>query len=106
MDNQTSDIIARLKALVKEGNVARILIKRGDTTILNIPLNAGLVGTALGLAAAPWALIAATVATLGLDAKIELIKKDGTTMELLSRDVGKKAAGIGASLLNRFSDKE
>ena len=102
----TEDIVSKLKELVKEGNVSRILVKRGDTTILNVPLNAGIVGTAIGVAAGPWALIAATAATLGLDAKIELVKKDGSTTELLSREVGKKAASVGSSILSRFSGKD
>ena len=100
---RTDEIVARIKELVKEGNIARILVLRGDETVMNIPLNAGLVGTAIGLAAGPWALLTAVVATLGLDCRIILVKKDGTETELLSRDVGRKAAGMGSSILGRFT---
>ena len=100
---KADEIVAKLKELVKEGNVARIIVMRNETTVMNIPLNAGLLGTAIGIAAGPWALITAAVATLGLDCRIILVKKDGTETELLSRDVGRKAAGVGSSILGKFS---
>ncbi|MBQ9268269.1 MAG: DUF4342 domain-containing protein [Oscillospiraceae bacterium] len=105
---KTDELIARIKELVKEGNIARIRVMRKEDTVMNIPLNAGLVGTAIGIAAGPWALITAAVATLGLDCRIILVKKDGSEMELLSRDVGRKAASVGSSILGKFSgdDKE
>ena len=99
---RAEEIVARIKELVKEGNIARIIVMRGDEKVINIPLNAGLVGTAIGIAAGPWALLTAAIATLGLNCRIILVKKDGTEMELLSREVGKKAAGIGSSILDKF----
>ena len=100
---KTDEIVARIKELVKEGNIARIIVMRGEEKVMNIPLNAGLVGTAIGIAAGPWALLTAVVATLGLDCRIILVKKDGTQMELLSREVGRKAASVGSSILDRFT---
>ena len=43
----------------------------------------GIIGGIVGLAAAPWAFIAATIATLGFGCKIEIVKKDGSTDEIL-----------------------
>ena len=99
----TDEMIAKIKELVKEGNVSRILVQRNESTVLDIPVTAGVLGAAVGVAAAPWALIAGAVAALGLDCKVVLIKKDGSTVELLSRDVGKKAAGVGAALLEKLA---
>ena len=48
------EIISKLKKLVKSGNVDRIVVRRGDDVLLNIPVNVGLVGSVIGLAAAPW----------------------------------------------------
>ena len=109
MDEQNNKLdaealVKKIKALVKEGNITRILIKQGDRTILNLPLTAGIAGTVIGIAAGPWALLTATIAALGFDCKIELIKKDGSSMELLSRDVGRKAASVGSRLLSRLAD--
>ncbi len=109
MDNESKqradEIVAQIKELVKKGNIARILVKRGEDTVLNIPLNVGIVGTVLGLTAAPWALIATAVATLGLDCRIELVKTDGETMELFSREVGQKAVDLGSAVVDEVKER-
>ena len=75
-------IMAKLKKMVEKGNVDRILIRKGEETVLNIPVNVGILGGVLGLAAAPWALIAGTIAAFGLGCRIEVVHKDGTTDEV------------------------
>ena len=109
MDNEnkqrTDEIIDQLKELVKKGNVARILVLRGEDTVLNIPLNVGIVGTILGLTAAPWALIASAIATLGFDCRIVLEKTDGTTQELFSRAVGQKAVDLGDAMVEEVKER-
>lgn len=76
--SKADEIVEKIKALVKEGNVTRIRIRRGDTIILNLPMTAGVVGTVLGIVAAPWAVIIATITTIGLACTVEVEKKDGT----------------------------
>ena len=109
MDNESrqraDEIVAQIKELVKKGNIARILVKRGEDTVLNIPLNVGIVGTVLGLTAAPWALIATAIATLGFDCRIELVKTDGETMELFSREVGQKAVDLGSAVVDEVKER-
>ncbi|MBQ1322663.1 MAG: DUF4342 domain-containing protein [Erysipelotrichaceae bacterium] len=97
-------IVEKIKEYVKKGNIARILLKHGDNTILNIPLNVGIIGTILGAAVAPWALIASAIATLGLDCKVELEKTDGEIIELFSREVGNTAVNVGKNLWNNVKD--
>ena len=75
-------IMAKLKKMVEKGNVDRILIRKGEETVLNIPVNVGILGGVLGLAAAPWALIAGPIAAFGLGCRIEVVHKDGTTDEV------------------------
>ena len=72
------DLVNKIKALVAEGNVSRIRIRKDDTIILNLPLSVGLIGTALGLMAAPRAVILATISTIGFKCTVEVEKKDGT----------------------------
>ena len=72
------DMVSKIKELVAEGNVSRIRIRKGDTIILNLPLSVGLIGTALGLVAAPWAVILGTISTIGFKCTVEVEKKDGT----------------------------
>ena len=79
------EIVEKLKSAVKTGNVERIIIRRNDDVLLNVPVNVGLVGGLIGLTAAPWAMIAAAVAAYGFSCTIEILKKDGTTEEIISR---------------------
>ena len=101
---RVEEIVEQIKALVRKGNIARIMVKRDADTILNIPLNVGIVGMVLGLTAAPWALIASAVATLGFDCRIELEKTDGEIVELFSRDVGKRAVNFGAAFVEEIKE--
>lgn len=67
-----------LKELIKKGNVARIQVKRDDEIILNVPVNAGL----LGIAIAPLASVIGVVAAFGFKCSIEVIKTDGTIIDV------------------------
>ncbi len=75
--SRIDEIIDSLKALVREGNVTHIRIRKGDTIVLNLPMTAGVLGTILGAATAPWALIIATITTIGLKCTVEVEKEDG-----------------------------
>lgn len=79
-------IVDRIKELVREGNVSFIRIKKNDMIILNIPMTVGVVGTILGVAAAPWAVIIATITTIGLNCTVEVEKKDGSVVVIHGRE--------------------
>ncbi len=82
-DDKIKETIEKLKEKVKEGNVDKILISKDGETVLKIPVNVGIIGGIIGVAAAPWAFIAATLATIGFGCRIEIVKKDGTTDEII-----------------------
>lgn len=75
-------LIDKLKKVVEEGNVDKIQVKRNDEVVLSVPVNVGILGGIIGLAAAPWALIAGTVAAFGLGCKLVVVKKDGSSDEV------------------------
>ena len=81
--DEIKDMIEKLKAKVKEGNVDRVQIRKDDEIILKVPVNVGIIGGLIGAAAAPWALIAGTIAAFGFGCKLEIVKKDGTTDEIV-----------------------
>ena len=87
---EAKDIVEKIKELVKKGNVAKVVIKKGESTIVNLPLNAGIVGGIVGLIAAPWAMLTATIATIGFDCKVELVKTDGSVIDISGKTIGKK----------------
>ncbi|MDR3304610.1 MAG: DUF4342 domain-containing protein [Clostridiales Family XIII bacterium] len=71
-------VISQIKELIRKGNIARILIKREDEIILNLPVTVGVVGTVL----APWLTVIGAVVALGTRCKIELIKDDGEIIDV------------------------
>ncbi len=81
-DAKVKETVEKIKAKVKEGNVDKIQISKDGEIVLSLPVNIGIIGGIVGLAAAPWAFIAATIAALGFGCKVEIVKKDGSTDEV------------------------
>ncbi len=98
---RAEEVVEKIKESVKKGNAARVLVKKEETVVLNVPLNAGVAGTVLGLALAPWALIVTAIVTVGMDCRVELEKTDGEVVELLSRETGRKAVAFGAEVVEQ-----
>ena len=74
------EIVEKLKELVRKGNVTKILVSKNGETIVNFPLNVGIVA---GVAAAPWALILAALTTLGMDCHLDVVKEDGDVIHII-----------------------
>ena len=72
-----SKLMSRLRELIKEGNVRRIVLRNPEgRTLLDMPLNAGLAGAAL----LPfWAAVGA-VAVLATDYSILVERDPGTSV--------------------------
>ena len=73
-----NELVEKLKGMIEEGNVTRVRVRKGENIILNLPVNVGLIGTAIGLIAAPWAVILGAVSAVGFKCTVEVEKKDGT----------------------------
>lgn len=71
-------LFARIKEIVKKGNVSKIQVKKDGEIVLNVPVNAGLVGVVI----APIAAVVAVVAAFGFKCTIEIIKDDGTIIDV------------------------
>ena len=82
LEEDVQKLIDKVKAIVAEGNADRVQILKDDEIVLSVPVNVGIVGGILGIAAAPWALIAGAVAAFGLGCKLVVVKKDGTKDEV------------------------
>lgn len=86
LKRKANEIVDRIKELVKEGNVTHIRIRKGDTIILNLPMTIGVVGTLLGVAAAPWAVIISTITTIGFGCTVEVQNKDGSVTVIYGKE--------------------
>ncbi|MDO4833532.1 MAG: DUF4342 domain-containing protein [Bacillota bacterium] len=92
-------LFTSLKNLVKKGNVAKIQVKREGETVVNIPVNAGIVGICI----APLASVVAIVAAFGFKCVIEVVKTDGTIIDISDTVTDKmsQAAEFGS---DKFED--
>ena len=97
-NNNINDIMGKLKALVKKGNVSRIVICKDEKELVNIPVNVGIVGGVVGLAAAKWVVIAAVLATVGFGCTVQVIKEDGEVSDVYGREQAEKARNMAAGI--------
>ena len=109
MSNQTklteqgTQLIEKVKALVKRGHVSRIVIRRDDEVLLNLPGTIAAVGTAL----APFAAMAGVVAAFGTKCRIEVVKDDGEVIDVNEKaesaviDVVAKGGDIAGNVMEK-----
>ena len=98
-------MIEKIKALVKKGNVSKIVIKNSEgEEILNVPVNVGIVGAVI----APWGVIAAAIASFGFKCIIEVIKDDGSVIEVTDRTNGavERASEKGSEVYEKMKNSE
>lgn len=82
LGEQGMAIIDAVKELVKKGNVSKIVVRdRDGETILNLPVNAGIIATVI----APWGILAGVIASFGFKCDVEVIKTDGTIIDVSDR---------------------
>lgn len=76
--DQASQLVEKIKELVRKGNISKIVIKKDGETVMNIPVNVGL----LGIIFVPWVTLVSIVAALGTKCTIELLKDNGDVINL------------------------
>ncbi|HZK60963.1 MAG: DUF4342 domain-containing protein [Peptostreptococcaceae bacterium] len=102
----SAHIISSIKDAVKKGNVSKIIVKKDEDVVLNLPLNVGIVGTVL----APWAMIAGVIAAFGTKCVIELVKEDGSIYDISEManetfgDIVEKGSNIADEVKVKGSD--
>jgi hypothetical protein len=112
--DQAKIAVERIKEAISKGNVTRIRIKKDDDVLLNLPVNAGVIGTVL----APWAAIIGIVTAFGTKCVIELVKTDGSVVDISEKasdkfedvvekgsDIAGKAKDKGAEFYDSVKDK-
>ena len=98
------NIIEKIKELVKQGNVSRIVVKRKDQQILNIPVSVGAVGAVVGLAYAKWALLAGVIATIGFGCTVEVIKADGDVVNVMDEESNQKVRDFATDAVEKVKE--
>ncbi|MDR0596417.1 MAG: DUF4342 domain-containing protein [Clostridiales Family XIII bacterium] len=101
--DKSSDILEVIKSYVRKGNVSKIVVSKDDDVLLNMPVNATIVGALV----APWAALIGTVVCFGLKYRIELLLDDGTTIDVTEKatDTAHQAVEKGSAALDTVKDK-
>lgn len=90
------------KELIEKGNVTRIKIKKDDTELIDIPVNAGIAAGVIAIIIPP-ILAAAFIAAIATQITIEITKEDGS-VEVVNKYVCKVASDV-KNKANDFAEK-
>ena len=96
---ETNSIIEKIKELVKKGNVTRVIVRKGDKVLVDVPVNAGIAVGVATLALSKVLLIAGVLATVGFGCTVEVIKDDGQIVDVLTEDSAQKAKEAAAGVV-------
>ena len=96
---ETNSIIEKIKELVKKGNVSRVIVRKGDKVLVDVPVNAGIAVGVATLALSKVLLIAGVLATVGFGCTVEVIKDDGQIVDVLTEDSAQKAKEAAAGVV-------
>ncbi|MEG1257031.1 DUF4342 domain-containing protein [Clostridium sp.] len=72
-----SEFVNYIKSLIKSGNVSRIIIRTDENTLVNIPVNAGIV-VGIVLLLQPVLIVLGAATAVFTDLEIDIIKEDGS----------------------------
>jgi len=102
-DSKVTELVGKIKEIVKSGNVSRIIVKKDDAIILNLPVNIGVIGTVVF----PWAAVVSAVAAFGTKCEVKIIKVDGAEIDLSTKanDVLNVAKEKGGVIFDEVKDR-
>ncbi len=97
-----SPLFAKLREIVDKGNVTRILVRKGEKTIVNFPVTAGVIGAVL----VPWGAILGIVAAMGAQCSIDFVDDKGNVVDIDGKAVGiyDKAKGVVVKGMDKAQD--
>jgi hypothetical protein len=96
-------LMDKVKEVVKRGNVTKIEVRHDGDTVLNLPLNAGI----LGVVIAPWGVLLGVLAAFGFKCTVDLIKDDGSVISLSDKaeEIAAGAVEAGSKAAQTVKEK-
>ena len=105
-ENKTPISMEELKAwfkqIIEKGNVTRIKIKKDDTELIDIPVNAGIAAGVVAIII-PQILAVGVIAAIATQITIEITKEDGS-VEIINKQISKVANDV-KNKANDFAEK-
>ena len=102
-ENKVQTIVEKVKELVQRGNVSRIVVRKGERVLLDIPVNVGIVGGVVAVASAKW-LLASILATVGFGCRVEVIKEDGNVVNVMDEEDARRVRTAAQSAVSSVKD--
>jgi uncharacterized protein YjbJ (UPF0337 family) len=101
--DKSTDILDVIKDYVRKGNVSKIIVSKDDDVLLNLPVNATIIGALI----APWAALIGTVVCFGFKYRIELLLDDGSTIDITEKATDKFGDAVekGGQVVDAVKDK-
>ncbi|MCT4565759.1 MAG: DUF4342 domain-containing protein [Maledivibacter sp.] len=78
ISNKGNEVIEKLKEIIKKGNVTKILLRKDEENIMNIPVTAGAIGAIIF----PPATVAGILVALATGCTLEIFKDDGEIINI------------------------
>lgn len=103
LGEQSAVIVEKIKNAIRKGNVSKIIVRKGDEVMLNLPVNVSIIGSVL----APWAAVAGIVAVFGTKCTIELVKDNGEVVDIseIATDTFEDVVEKGAVIADEVKEK-
>ncbi len=98
--------VGQIKELLRKGNVSRIVVKKDDTIIFNLPVTLGILGAFF----LPEAAIISAIIAAGTRCSVSIIKTDGSEIDVIKKaadafeDVKDGASGFSDDLREKGND--
>lgn len=92
-------LISKMKEVIRKGNIARIVVKRNDEVVLNLPVNAGILGAII----APWGIVIGVLAAFSFKCRVDMVKDNGDIVNI-SDKAGNICSGAVAKSAEIYGD--
>ena len=103
-ENKVQTIVEKVKELVRKGNVSRIVVRKGEQQLLNIPVNVGIVGGIVAVTSAKWLLLASILATVGFGCCVEIVQTDGSVVNVMDEEATKRVRCAAQNAVSNVKD--
>jgi len=100
---QSAMVVDKIKSAVRKGNVSKVIVRKGDEVMLNLPVSVSIIGSVL----APWAAVAGIIAVFGTKCTIELVKDNGEVIDIseIATETFEDVVEKGSEIANEVKDK-
>ncbi len=96
------DLKVQLNKLIEKGNVSRIVVKRDNRILVDVPVNAGIAAGAIAIIWPP-IIAVALISTLAFSLTIEITKEDGS-VEVINTVIKNSMEGVKGKMSEACED--